>query len=258
MNTPSPRRGGCLRILAVVFVLGVVLVVLGWVFLLPRMVRGQIEAATGFPVALGGFSANPFTGHVQVRDLALTNPAAFPDSRFFDLKEFVVDLNVGSLAGEEVEITRLVVDIPEVTVVTAPDGAVNVEVLRRNVEERRAQQEQREPAEQPKFVIRELVLRLGTLRQVDLRGGQERVREVEVGLNRTLNDVRSGQDILNGLFTGRELLPLLRMMGENPRAGALRDAAGRAAGDAVREAGEAAGGLLDQMLPGARTQEPKP
>ena len=85
---------GCIfSILLTVFLIALLLAVIGlwaagkWG---PGIAADTIESRTGFPTHIGTHHVNLFAGVIDLRDITISNPASFPDTRFFNANELSV------------------------------------------------------------------------------------------------------------------------------------------------------------------------
>jgi uncharacterized protein involved in outer membrane biogenesis len=167
--------------------------VIGWVFLLPVIVRNRVTALTGCPVSASTIAVNPFGGTVRLVDFHLRNPANFPVSDFVDLALLDIDVEVLSLRGDEIRVPRAILDLTTVTLVTAADGTTNAGAVQQRVDAATGPAPEPAPDESEatqKFRIGELVIRLGTIELVDYSKGAEPVRRtVKIDADHHFKDV---------------------------------------------------------------------
>ena len=71
------NRGGCLVKLLVLATFFAAAFALAWMLFLPVVLTQQLRSRTGFDAEVTNFAVNPITGHVVLRGLVLSNPAAF-------------------------------------------------------------------------------------------------------------------------------------------------------------------------------------
>ena len=134
-------------------------------FVVPRVARSQIEAFVAETlhrrIELGEIRFNPFTFEANVSDLKLAEADGAPLVAFRHLK---VNAELASLWHRGVVLKELELVAPDVNVLIAPDGSVNLARLA----------PQAGPApEKPKADGRPLPVRIGTLSIVDGRLGFE-------------------------------------------------------------------------------------
>src|SRR5258707_2925653 len=127
------RRLFMRRTLRVILVLVVVLVVLVLVasFLIPvNQFRPTIEekasAALGRKVDVGNLSLSLFTGSLAADNLAIADDPKFSKSPFLTAKSIKVGVELAPLIlHKDLNITNIVIDIPEVTLLRNPGGEWN-------------------------------------------------------------------------------------------------------------------------------------
>lgn len=119
------RGGIVLRLLAALAVMAAVLA-LAWMLLLPALIAGRFEQATGFRLQAERLAANPLTGHFRLTDATLDNPAGWPSDEFMRIRRLEGTVRLWSWSKRPVEITDLSLDIDTLHVVVAPDGRNNL------------------------------------------------------------------------------------------------------------------------------------
>jgi AsmA protein len=119
-----------------VVVAALVVVVIGALLVIPKFIDANtykpalekyVLEATGRPLHVGGdvrLSLFPWAG-VSFSDLRLGNTPAFEEKDFLAVKSFDVRVKLWPLLSRQVEVDRLVVDEPHLSLVTNKDGRVN-------------------------------------------------------------------------------------------------------------------------------------
>jgi len=115
---------------------GLLLLLIVAIILIPLLVdvnryKPQIEArvqdATGRSFRIGGdidLSVFPWIG-VSLSDLSLGSPAGFEDTRFLQVGDFEARVKLLPLLSREVEISRVVLQAPQIVLVKKKDGRTN-------------------------------------------------------------------------------------------------------------------------------------
>ncbi|MFL6573419.1 MAG: DUF748 domain-containing protein [Burkholderiales bacterium] len=135
-------------------------------FIVPRVARTQIEAfvveTLHRRIALGEIGFNPFTLEANIADLKLTEADGAPLVAFRHLR---VNAELASLWRRGVVLKELELVAPEVDVIIAPDGSVNLARL--------APPAGPPPPDKPKADERPLPVHIGALAIIDGRVGFE-------------------------------------------------------------------------------------
>lgn len=228
---------------------------LAWMLLLPPALTRFVQGRTGFPMVIQALYVNPFTGRLDVRGLAITNPPTFPNPAFADVREVRVAWEVSSLFSQRLVIDEVVIDVAGITLVRDPLGAVNAWLFQQRLAGAPAA---RPPAgssagapveaksRPQEFLIKRLQLRCDRLVIADYSKSQPVVRELALNFNHTYENVTSAKQLAAPL--GDLLAPVAgAISGLSPEA----DAALRAAEDKLKESGRKAGqavkGFFDSL-----------
>ncbi len=197
----------------------------------PNDYKPQLEKLvaekTGRTLRVGGevrLSLFPWIG-VSFSDLALGNPAGFPDPGFLQMKAFEVRLKLWPLLFREVQVGRLVIEEPQLALVTLADGRVNWEFRRQGAAPAPAAKETASDAAFPlrSLTAEEIRIRNGTIRLVDQRTKTERtIRRLDL----SILDVAAEKPLRLSLSADWEGKPLalegrLGPLGDLSRPGAL-------------------------------------
>ena len=98
------------KIIAVV----IVLLILGFYFGRNYLVKAAVEEsgnyALGTETSLGSANLSLTGGSLELNDYVIPNPDGFSDKKFFTLKSAYIQVDNGSLMGDEVVIESLVID----------------------------------------------------------------------------------------------------------------------------------------------------
>jgi hypothetical protein len=218
---------------------------LAWMILLPVALTKFVGSRTGFSMGIQSLYANPFTGRLAVRGLAVKNPPTFPDPAFADIREVRVDWQVSSLFSRRLVIEDVVIDVAGVTLVRDSHGAFNAWVFHDRLAGAPAGQTSARPAagapaeakSRPReFLVKRLQLRCDRMVIADYSKSQPAVREVALNFNHTYENITSAKQLA---------APLVDLLA--PQAGGVLRGAGDAMKESGRKAGEAVKGLFDTL-----------
>ena len=105
--------------LVITVVVLLVVVVGGVFFYLDSIVKSGIEVVgsdvLGSEVRVSGVSLSPFSGGGSISGLTIANPEGFERDYAFELGEVSMQLNVGSITSDVIEISSIVIDSPHIT-----------------------------------------------------------------------------------------------------------------------------------------------
>ena len=233
---PASRRGGVgFNLMLFVAILFACLAV-AWMILLPFAVTRLVQERTGFGIEIQTLYANPFTAHLELRGLVITNPPGFPRKDFVEVREFRADAQLFSLFGHRPVINDLVVNVAVVSLVKDQRGRINTRVYQEGLAGPSPEPPAAAAAPAREFLIKRLQVRLDRLVIADYSKGKPDVREFTLNFSHTYENVTSAKQLaapFADLFT--------------PVAGAIggilpeTDAALRAAGGRVKETGRKTG-----------------
>jgi uncharacterized protein involved in outer membrane biogenesis len=221
---------------------------LAWMILLPPVLTRFVRGRTGFAMEIQTLYINPFTGRLALRGLAVTNPPAFPNPAFAEVREVRVDWRVSSLFSQRLVIDDAVIDVAGVTLVKDSHGAINAWLFQERLAGASAARPQAgtpvEAKSRPQeFLIKRLQLRCDRLVIADYSRGQPTVRELALNFNHTYENVTSATQLAAPF--GDLLAPVAAAVGGLvPEAGAAL----RAAGDKVKETGRKTGEAVKEFL----------
>ncbi|MBP5639414.1 MAG: YtxH domain-containing protein [Victivallales bacterium] len=119
---------------------------------------------------IGDVSIHPFSGHVVLKDVLIKNPKTdtkdeptnFSNEDFFKLGLFDVDLNMKSLLSDEIHVSKVQIESPEITFEKTPLSDSNLNIIMSNIdklmpakseEEEEKKPETEEDKDAKKFVI---------------------------------------------------------------------------------------------------------
>ncbi len=219
--------------LAAVFAFGA----LAWMLLLPVVVTTQLRTRTGFDATIERLTVNPFTGRVDLSGLILTNPPTFPVKEFVELRTFRANADVWSLFSERPVFDTMTVDVGTVTLVKTRDGATNAEVFQRRLNPATSAPVPTKAAtggtaNEKKFLIRKLLLRVERLVIADYSLRQPGVQDFKLAIDQTYLDVTDLKQIFAPAVL-KNLAPVAIAAG-----GLLPGEWARAVGDATKSGKE--------------------
>lgn len=184
--------GGALTQIVMFLVCAFAMLAFGWMLLLPGLFTSVIENRTGFPARVDSFYANPFTGEVRMRGLAVVNPAGFTESQFLDLKQFSAKADLFSLLGGNPVLDMTTLDVARITVVTNAQGANNLDLVYRRLATSSAK---KTAAPAPlQFLVRNLDVRLNEVVVKDERPGKTPQNIHQLAFQRSYKNVTPKTD----------------------------------------------------------------
>ncbi|HEY8991080.1 MAG TPA: hypothetical protein VIM46_03820 [Luteolibacter sp.] len=182
------------------------MVAFGWMLLLPGLFTSVIQNRTGFPARVDYFYANPFTGEVRMRGLAIINPSGFADTNLVDLRQFTAKADLFSLLGGNPVVEMSTVDVARITVVTNAQGTNNLDLLYRRLspvadsKKTSSKASAAAPAAAPlNFLIHNLDLRVDEVLVKDERPGKVPLQVHQLAFQRTYKNVTPSTQFNNDL-----------------------------------------------------------
>lgn len=128
-NLPFARRkrGGILRAAVFLLLFIAALGALGWMLLLPSAIESKVEGRTGFPVAVGSLSCNPFGLALDGKEVSVGNPKTFGGGdAMLDLRSLSIEASLPALARGEIWIESMEIDIKKATLALDERGELNL------------------------------------------------------------------------------------------------------------------------------------
>ncbi|HUJ45212.1 MAG TPA: hypothetical protein VLW52_16575 [Opitutaceae bacterium] len=221
---------------------------LGWILLLPSALSRFVRERTGFGVECQTLYLNPFAATVALRGLTITNPPGFPRKDFIDLRGFRARARLFSLFGRRPVIDEAVVDVAGITLVKDAQGVINARVFQQGWtgSSRGQASSSSEAGRRREFLVRRLQIRCDRLVIADYSKRTPDVREFDLNLSRTYENVTCPKDLAAPLAD--VLAPVAGVIGGVlPEAGlALRGASDKVV-DTGRKTGEAVKGLFEAL-----------
>jgi len=219
---------------------------LAWMIVLPVAVADLVRRQTGCGAEIGSLYANPFTGHLVLKNLELTNPAAFPRKDFIQVREFEAEARPYSLVAGRRVIDRAMLDVATVTIVRDRQGRVNVRLLEHSPAGARPAAALSAPPPAGGILIRRLEVRLDRVVVADYAAPTPEVREYRLNFHHTYLNVTSARQLAEPLATALGNLgdAVDRVMPE--WSGRLRRTSDRIE-EAGRKTGEKLKGLFESL-----------
>ena len=190
---PSSTRGGWLiRTVLIVAILGVILVA-GWIVLLPGIIVSTIQARTGFIVKVQQLSLNPFLGHVEITGAVVENPVGWPMPEFLSLRHFKVDAELRPFLSHRIVAEKVIIDVEKLSIIRNQAGVMNTDAFRAGIAGATQDQPNQPKTESQKteFLIHHLVLKFDRLAVADYSGKKPLIKEYDLQLERELYEVDS-------------------------------------------------------------------
>lgn len=246
-----------LKILAVLFLLGVIAVVAIGFFLGPivtKAVNAVGPKVTGTKVELDAAKVSPLTGGATLAGLFVGNPAGWTGDKAFYLGEVRASVQPTSLLGDHIVVNEVYIDGPEFVYEKRLLGGSNIDALLKQIEENtgggKTPPTTTEPggeAKKPlKFAIKSFVLK--NAKASVIVGGQT----VTVPLPPiTITDLGVAEGGITADQVATKVLQRVLAQIGTAAAGALKDVGGAAlegGKDGAKAAGEAAKGVFNKLL----------
>jgi hypothetical protein len=99
---------------------------LAWMLLLPWFATRTLRRLTGLNIEVKVVSANPFTGHLVVKNLQAFNPSNYPARDFVELRELSADVELFSAFKDQLVVDSLDLNIAKLEVIRLHDGRSNL------------------------------------------------------------------------------------------------------------------------------------
>jgi hypothetical protein len=247
------------------------LAALAWMLFLPKVVEHELSSVTGFDFRVEVLTANPLTGRVVVRGLAVRNPPACPMPDFVQLRLLRADVEVfSSMFSGRIVIDDLDLDIGKISLVKLRDGTTNAGAFMAAFKRRGPGSGAPAPSSGPpapakpiRYLVKKLHLRIDQLIVADYSGSSVDEKAYGLDIDQTYIDVTGPRQLLvpgvvNSLHAFGLRHDVARLL-PGDFGNALAAAVGGAAhlGTEVKDAGKKTGdylkGLLDKL-----EQTPKP
>lgn len=204
---------------------------------------------TGFPLEIGSVSLGLFSSKVDVHDLKLMNPSEFQEKMFVDMPQLYVDYRLGSMLSGAPHINDMLINIKQLVIVKNTKGESNAQKLKGVVSSGKSSS---------KYYVDTLRVHIGTVTIKDYSRPKPTERNVTLNVDATYKNISDSTDITR--------LVLLTVMSQVrlPDIGVNTDDlkknlgdVGNQAGQALKGATDAIGGLFDNLQKGSSQQKNK-
>lgn len=246
-----------IKILVVLFLLGVIAVVAVGFFLGPIVTKAVNTVGpkiTGTRVELDAAKVSPFTGGATLAGLFVGNPEGWTGDKAFYLGEVRASVQPTSLLGDHVVVNEVYIDGPEFVYEKRLLGGSNIDALLKQIEDNTGggtkqptpAEPDAKPAKPMKFAVKSFVLKNA---KASLIVGGATVTVPLPPITITDLGVAEG-GITADQVAAKVLQRVLAQLG-TAAAGALKDVGGAALDggkDGAKAAGEAAKGMFNKLL----------
>lgn len=231
-----------LKWLLVVVVVLLVVAVLARNFLVRSAIQIGAHQATGFPLAVGSVDIGLFNGKLEVRNVKLSNPREFEDSRFVDLPRLYVDYKLGSMLRRSPHIVEMDIQLTELVLVKNAAGEYNATKLK-NVATASSGSSQPAPQDEKPMPYRvdKLHMKVGTVIVRDFSRGTGAEKKYVLNLDETFTDLTESTNISKLV-----LATVLKKVGI-PDLSGFTDQLGKDVGGVLKGAGDAVKGTTDTL-----------
>ena len=233
-----------------------------WMVFLPTVVEHELRAVTGFDFRVAVLTANPFTGRVVVRGLAVNNPPGYPTPDFVQLRRLTAEVELFSwMFSGRIVVDDLDLDTGKIVLVRRRDGRTNagdfMAAFTRSGSGPAAGPGPSAPPKPTRYLVRKLHLRIDQLVVADYSGAKLDERTYGLNIDQTYVDVTGPRQLLvPGFVRSLQAFGLRHDIGRlipGDFGSALAAAVGGAAhiGEEVKGVGKKTGeylkGLLDKL-----------
>jgi hypothetical protein len=224
------------KILAVLLLLLVVLF-LSLNFIARVSVEYGAKKLTGFPLEIGSVNLGLFSSKVDVRNLKLMNPPEYQEKMFVDMPELYVNYRLGSMLSGAPHINDMLINIKQLVVVKTDKGDSNAMKLKGVVSS---------GGGSSKYTVDKLRVHVGTVTIKDYSRPKMTERDISLNIDATYSNITDSTDITRLVLLtvmSQVKLPDIGIKPEDLKKN-LSEATTQA-GQALKGAGDAVGGLLD-------------
>jgi hypothetical protein len=189
-----------LKILLIVVVLLIIVIVTIplWIDGAARsVIESEGSKALGVELTLDKLHLSLFGGEAKLGDMKIANPEGYTDEQFFGLGTGHASVSYGSLSEETIVIPEIVLDDVSVSL-EKKEGKGNYDVLIENLEKYAGEEEEKEPSEGKKFVIKKISVRNITVKSRMVSLVVKPALTAKIG-EITLEDVGSGSGVPMGV-----------------------------------------------------------
>jgi len=154
-------------------------------------VEKGVELVTGLRLNIGSMSAGVLRPVVDIRNLRLLNPPAFPDRTMIDMPEIYVKYDLPAIMGGKIHLPEVRLALKEFIVVKNAKGELNLDALRTVQAQKEGKAPSQEaPGKAPGIKIDSLKLSIGKVIYKDYsRGGAPDVKEFNINLNESYTNI---------------------------------------------------------------------
>jgi uncharacterized protein involved in outer membrane biogenesis len=157
-----------------------------------------IKAISGVDMQIGSLDVGLFRPAVQIKDLKLFNPGAFPEKLMMDLPELYVKYDLPAIMKGTVHLRELKVNLKEFVVVKTAKGEINVNSLQ-------ALQPKQGGGKPPTIKIDVMELNIGKVIYKEFRAsGEPKVSEFKIDLHERYENI-TDPNALVGLIVSKAL-----------------------------------------------------
>lgn len=216
-----------------------------------KSVEYGVKRITGFPLTIGSVDLELFSSKVDVHDLKLMNPPEFQEREFVDMPELYVAYRLPSMFSGVPHVNDMLINIKQLVIVKNKTDS-NVQKLKGVVSSGGSS------SKSTKYAVDKLRIHVGTVTIKDYSRPKPSERDIKLNLDRTYNNITDSTDISR--------LVLLTVMGNvrlpdigidaNDLKKNLTNVTSQA-GQALQGAGEAIGGLFDNLQKGVSQDKNK-
>lgn len=206
---------------------------------------------TGFPLTIGSVDLELFSSKVDVHDLKLMNPPEFTEPMFVDMPELYVDYRLPSMFSGAPHVNDMLINIKQLVIVKNKTDS-NVQKLKGVVSSGGSS------SKSTKYAVDKLRIHVGTVTIKDYSRPKPSERDIKLNLDRTYNNITDSTDISRLVLLtvlGNVHLPDIGI-NANDLEKDLTNVTNQA-GQALEGAGEAIGGLLNNLQKGSSPNKTK-
>jgi hypothetical protein len=236
------------KILAALAVLLVVLF-LSRNFIARKSVEYGAKKITGFPLEIGSVDVGVFSSKIDVRDLKLMNPPQYQEKMFVDMPELYIDYRLRSMLSGAPHINDMLINIKQLVVVKTDKGDSNAMKLKGVVSS---------GGGSSKYAIDKLRIHVGTVTIKDYSRPKMTERDIDLNIDATYNNITDSTDISRLVLLtvmSQVKLPDIGIKPEDLKKN-LSDVTTQA-GQALKGASDAVGGLFDNLKKSIPQQDKK-
>ena len=204
---------------------------------------------TGFPLKIGSVDVGLFSSKVDVRDLTLMNPPEFQEKMFVDMPQLYIDYRLHSMLSGAPHINDMLINIKQLVVVKTDKGDSNAMKLKGVVFSGKSSS---------KYTIDKLRIHVGTVTVKDYSRPKPTERNISLNIDATYSNITDSTDITRLVLLtvmSQVKLPDIGIKPEDLKKN-LGDVTNQA-GQALKSATDAVGGLFDNLKKSLPQQDKK-